>query len=332
MAPLLVAAVVRRTSPLTAALRCSYSSAQLRAMSCATPSPAAAPAPAAAGSRFTWPAGAALGFIGAGAMASAIARGIGEAKLLPYTQMHLSDLYPEIASDLKSRGAHVGSSNSDVVQVASVLVLATKPDAALPALQKERALLEQRKPLIISIAAGITIAALESALPPGARVVRVMPNTPSLVGAGASGFALGQHATDADAQIVTAILSSIGVALRVAEKDLDAVTGVSGSGPAYVFMFIEALADGGVRAGLTRTVAHQLAVQTVLGSAQLVRDTQRHPAQLKDQVASPGGTTIAAIHALENGGFRGVVMDAVLAAARRATEMGQPHAKPDSKL
>jgi len=257
-------------------------------------------------------------------MASAIARGIGDSKLVPYSQIHLSDLHPESASELAGRGAQVGSNNAAVVDAAAVLVLATKPDAVLPAVQKERAMLEQRKPLVISIAAGLTIAALEAALPPGTRVARVMPNTPALAGVGASGFALGTHATEHDAQLVLAILNSIGLGVRVAEKDLDAVTGVSGSGPAYVFMFIEAMADGGVRAGLPRAVAQQLAVQTVLGSAQLMRDTGRHPGQLKDQVASPGGTTIAAIHALESGGFRGIVMDAVLAATRRATEMGKP--------
>lgn len=178
--------------------------------------------------------------------------------------------------------------------------------------------------LLISVAAGVTLAQIESKVPANVRVVRVMPNTPALVGQGATAIALGKSATKADEQIVLGIFGAVGTAYSVEEKMLDAVTGLSGSGPAYVFMFIEALADGGVRAGLPRPIALALAAQTVRGAASMVIETNAHPGELKDRVASPGGTTITGIHALERGGLRGVVMDAVLEAAKRATELGNP--------
>jgi pyrroline-5-carboxylate reductase len=152
-------------------------------------------------------------------------------------------------------------------------------------------------------------------------VIRVMPNTPCLIGRGASGFSLGLHATKADAAVVEQLLSTVGIAMEVPEKLLDAVTGLSGSGPAYVYLMIEALSDGGVRAGLPRDLATKLAAQTVLGSAEMVLSTGQHPGALKDAVTSPGGTTIAGLHALEQNGVRGALMDAVLAATERAREL-----------
>lgn len=159
---------------------------------------------------------------------------------------------------------------------------------------------ESQTPLIISIAAGVTLATLESALP-GHRVIRVMPNTPCLVGEAASAFSLGKHATDADRTLVKTLLDAVGLSMEVPETLLDAVTGLSGSGPAYVFQFIEALSDGGVMAGLPRNVAMQLAAQTVKGAAEMVLRTGKHPGELKDGVTSPGGTTIAGVEALEKG-------------------------------
>jgi pyrroline-5-carboxylate reductase len=157
----------------------------------------------------------------------------------------------------------------------------------------------------------------------GAHVVRVMPNIPCVVGAGAAGFAGGAHATAADLEKVGVILNSFGVGMPVEEKYLDAVTGLSGSGPAYVFLFIEALADGGVQAGLSRDVALKLALQTVYGAARMALESAKHLGELKDEVTSPGGTTIAGLHALEQKGFKGIVMDAVLSATKRSQELGK---------
>jgi pyrroline-5-carboxylate reductase len=210
----------------------------------------------------------------------------------------------------------------DVLKSCKVLVLAVKPQM-IPALLTEIHPVLLPNQLFISIAAGITLAQLAEGLGEPTRIVRVMPNTPALVGMSATAFSVNARTTVEDVALVTKLFQAIGIAFPVAEKLLDAVTGLSGSGPAYVYVMIEALADGGVRAGLPRDVAQQLAAQTVLGSAQMVLTTGRHPGALKDAVASPGGTTIAGLHALEQAGFRGAVMDAVLAAAQRAEELGK---------
>jgi pyrroline-5-carboxylate reductase len=198
--------------------------------------------------------------------------------------MRVSDINPSALTELASLGIHVTRDNAAVASQSQVLFLCTKPDAIVPAL-KEVAGQLQRNAIIISIAAGLQLAALESAAPSGTKCIRVMPNTPALVGYSASAYTLGSSCTEADGKIVHALLSSFGTCVRVAEKDLNGVTGLSGSGPAYVFLFIEALADGGVRSGLSRAVAQQLAIQTVLGSAKLMEVTGKHPGQLKDQVA-----------------------------------------------
>jgi pyrroline-5-carboxylate reductase len=179
-----------------------------------------------------------------------------------------------------------------------------------------------RDHLLLSIAAGVTLAKLEAALPAGARVIRAMPNTPALVGAGAAAFAAGSAARPGDAAIAQGILGSAGIALEVPEKLLDAVTGLSGSGPAYIYMVIEALSDGGVAMGLPRDVAMRLAAQTVLGAARMVLDTGLHPGVLKDQVTSPGGTTIEGVHALETAGLRAALIQAVRAAAEKSRLLG----------
>jgi pyrroline-5-carboxylate reductase len=177
--------------------------------------------------------------------------------------------------------------------------------------------------LVISIAAGIPIAAIGQALGPDRRIVRVMPNTPALLGEGASAYALGPRVDAGDDEAVAALLAAVGRAVRVPEPMIDAVTGLSGSGPAFVYLVIEALSDGGVRVGLPREVATMLAAQTVLGAARMVLETGLHPGVLKDQVTSPGGTTIAGLQALERGGLRGILIDAVEAATRRSTELSE---------
>ena len=264
----------------------------------------------------------AMGFLGAGQMATALAKGWVSAGLLDGARCVASDPHPAARSAFTAAtGIRCAESNVDVLKSSEVIMVAVKPQV-IPALLTEIRPALTQKPLIISIAAGITLAQLAEGLGEQTRIVRVMPNTPALVGMSATAFAVNAKTTAADVALVTKLFQAIGVAFPVAEILLDAVTGLSGSGPAYVYVMIEALADGGVRAGLPRDVAQQLAAQTVLGSAQMVLSTGRHPGALKDAVASPGGTTIAGLHALERAGFRGAVMDAVLAAARRAEELG----------
>jgi pyrroline-5-carboxylate reductase len=180
-----------------------------------------------------------------------------------------------------------------------------------------------RDKLIISVAAGVPIAAIERRLHPPMRIVRAMPNTPATVGAGATALSLGEHATEADLATATTIFDSVGTTVVLDESQMDAVTGLSGSGPAYLFLIIEALADAGVKVGLSRRASLQLAAQTVLGSAKLLIESGQHPGMLKDGVTSPGGTAIAGLHTLEAGGLRNVLMNAVEAATRRSRELGE---------
>ena len=205
---------------------------------------------------------------------------------------------------------------------ADLLILAVKPQIIYP-VAKEIAKPIGKTKLVVSVAAGVPLARIEASLEPGARVVRVMPNIPCVVGAGAAGFAGGSHATAADLEKVGAILNSFGVGVAVEEKYLDAVTGLSGSGPAYVFLFMEALADGGVQVGLSRDMALKFAIQTVYGAAKMALESSKHLGELRDEVTSPGGTTIAGIYAMEQKSFRGTVMDAVVSATKRSQELGK---------
>ena len=264
-----------------------------------------------------------IGFLGAGKMATALARGFVQAGLVTGKQIIASDLYEGArAAFAKEVGARVTASNAEVVQFAQVLILAVKPDQVAGVLAEIHGSFTSEH-LLVSIAAGVPLAKLEAGLGANAKIIRVMPNTPALVGASASAFAAGRSATAADAAHVQKLLSAVGVAYQVKESLLDAVTGLSGSGPAYVYLFIEALSDGGVASGLPRDVATKLAAQTVLGAAKMVLETGQHPGALKDQVTSPGGTTIEGLHELEKGRFRGTVMSAVRAATEKAKKLGQ---------
>jgi pyrroline-5-carboxylate reductase len=264
-----------------------------------------------------------IGFLGAGKMATALARGFIRAEIVFPKEIIASDL-SEAARTAFTRetGAQTTASSADVLQFANVLILAVKPDQVAAVLAGERNRFTDGQ-LLISIAAGVTLAKMEAALPAGARVIRVMPNTPALVGEAAAAFALGKSATAADGDLAMKLLSAVGIAFQVKESLLDAVTGLSGSGPAYVYQFVEALSDGGVACGLPRDVATKLAAQTVLGAAKMVLETGQHPGALKDQVTSPGGTTIEGLHELEKGQMRATVMSAVRAATEKSKKLGQ---------
>jgi pyrroline-5-carboxylate reductase len=264
-----------------------------------------------------------IGFLGAGKMATALARGFIRAKLVTARQLIAGDISePACAAFAKEVGARTTAYNPDVVKFADVLVLAVKPDQVAGVLAEIRETFTE-KHLLLSIAAGVSLAKLEAGLGAGARLIRVMPNTPALVGASASAFAPGKSALPVDVELAQKLLSAVGVAFPVKEPLLDAVTGLSGSGPAYVYQFIEALSDGGVAAGLPRDIATKLAAQTVLGAAKMVLETGQHPGALKDMVTSPGGTTIEGLHELEKGKLRGIVMSAVRAAAEKSKKLGQ---------
>jgi pyrroline-5-carboxylate reductase len=267
-----------------------------------------------------------IGFLGAGKMATALA---GAWKRLA-REIRASDPLPDARAGFASHtGIPAGPDNLDVVRHSDVLVLAVKPQSMAGLLAEIQPIISDRH-LIVSIAAGITLRQLADGLGATRRLVRVMPNTPCLVGASASGYSPSDCATPDDIALVDRLLKEVGKAYRLPEHLLDAVTGLSGSGPAFVYVVIEALSDGGVRMGLPREVATALAAQTVLGSAKMVLETGQHPAVLKDMVASPGGTTIAGLHALERGGLRAALIDAVEAATRRSIELG--HNQVDQKI
>ncbi|KAG7669329.1 hypothetical protein KSW81_007486 [Nannochloris sp. 'desiccata'] len=253
-----------------------------------------------------------IGFIGAGQMAEALARGFINAGIAHPGDIRATDPMEVRKEVFRSFGAVVAGSD--------VVFVAVKPQYVAVVLQEVRPQL-QPNTVVVSIAAGVTLQTLKEAAGADSRVIRVMPNTPCLVGETAAAMCLGGNADDGDAELVRKLFSSVGTIYRVDEKLLSAVTGLSGSGPAYVFVMIEALADGGVRAGLPRDIAQQLAAQTVLGSAKMVLETGKHPGVLKDMVTSPAGTTIAGVHELEKAGVRAAFINAVNAAASRADEL-----------
>lgn len=263
-----------------------------------------------------------IGMIGCGKMAQALARGFVSAGVCSIDQLVGYDLDPQTSEHWREDlGGSLASSNAEVVRQADVLFLAVKPQAMNGVLEEIKSVVTTSQ-VIVSIAAGIKIAPLTSVLGSDKRIIRVMPNTPCLVGAAASGLSAGGSATSDDVALVQRLLSSVGLAQVVPEPLLDAVTGLSGSGPAYIYLIIEALSDGGVKAGLPREMATKLAAQTVLGSAKMVLETGLHPGVLKDMVTSPAGTTIAGLQVLEQRSVRSAMIDAVDAATKRAKELG----------
>jgi pyrroline-5-carboxylate reductase len=260
-----------------------------------------------------------LAFIGSGKMASALVCGITQSGAIAREAIVVTDVVKGAAEKLaREAGVRVLADNAELAAAADALVLCVKPGDAFAALRG----LSAGGKLVISIVAGLPIAALQDAAGKAARIVRVMPNTPALVHAGAAAYALGPNATADDAALTERIFGAVGRVVAVKELLIDVVTGLSGSGPAYVFLAIEALADGAVLMGLPRDLALTLAAQTVLGAAKMVLETGIHPAALRDQVTSPGGTTIAGIEALESGGARAAFIAAVRAATERARELG----------
>jgi pyrroline-5-carboxylate reductase len=263
-----------------------------------------------------------IGMIGAGQMATALGQGFVRSGLVPADNLVASDpLEGARKRFADATGGKTTGVNAEVAAQSDVIFLAVKPQQIMAVAAGLQGKIGADK-LVVSIAAGVRLAALAKALGDRVRLIRVMPNTPCLVGCGASAFCLGERATDRDALLVQQLLDSVGITCRLDEKLLDAVTGLSGSGPAFVCMMIEALSDGGVRMGLPRDVATRLAAQTLRGAAEMVLSTGEHPGVLKDRVTSPGGTTIAGIQALENGGLRAALMAAVEAAAKRSMELG----------
>lgn len=265
-----------------------------------------------------------IAFIGTGQMATALAQGfardlVSAAQIagfdpLPAARERFAAAVPGVVTEQQPAAATNG---------ATIVILAVKPQVMDEALSQIAPVIRPTQ-IVVSVAAGITLERLSGTLPAGTRLIRVMPNTPCLVGLGACGISAGKSALPDDMALITTLLETVGIVEAVPENLLDAVTGLSGSGPAYVFQMIEALSDGGVRMGLSRVVATRLAAQTLAGAATMLLQTGQHPGELKDAVTSPGGTTIAGLHALECGGLRAALMNAVQAATLRSQELGRP--------
>ena len=263
-----------------------------------------------------------IAFIGGGHMAEALIGGLLSTKLCGSDRIWATDPATGRLDHLKKQyGIRVGSQNREAVAWGDVVILAVKPQVLDAVLQEIGC--ELAKALIVSVVAGVPIRRIAEACSLPTRVIRTMPNTPAMVQAGMTALAIGAGVGVDDVACVERIFESVGKIVTVEERLMDAVTGLSGSGPAYVFLAIEALADGGVKMGLSRETAGLLAAQTVLGAARMVLETGQHPARLKDQVTSPGGTTIAGLHQLEQGGLRSTLMNAVEAATKRSQELGR---------
>lgn len=262
-----------------------------------------------------------IGFIGGGAMATALIAGIINGNVARPEEVYVSDISSARLEELKNKyGINIISDNKHIVEQCQVIILAVKPYLVSDIL-KEISTYISEKHLVLSIAAGIPINFYEELLPKEAKFIRVMPNTPSLVGMGATAIALGTNSGKLEENIALEIFSAVGKAVTLKEDLMDSVTGLSGSGPAYMYLVIEALADGGVLMGLPRDTSIMLAAQTMLGTAQMVLATGEHPAKLKDMVTTPGGTTIAGLYELEKGGTRINLIKAVKKATERSKEL-----------
>jgi pyrroline-5-carboxylate reductase len=268
-----------------------------------------------------------IGFIGGGNMAEALIKGLLSASFIEAKSLKVADVSSERREWLhKEYHVKITDDNCDLAKKCDIIVLAVKPQAVKSVLEEIVDCIDDNK-LVISIAAGIPIKTITESLNPDGRkklgVVRTMPNTPALVHEGVTALAVNGNVSAGDLKVAHRIFQAVGKTVDVSEAALDAVTGLSGSGPAYIFMIIEALSDAGVKMGLSRDVANILTLQTVLGSAKLALESGKHPGELKDQVTSPGGTTISGLHTLEEGGLRTTLMNAVEAATKRSQWLGQ---------
>lgn len=266
-----------------------------------------------------------IGFIGGGNMAEALLKGLISSGVVKNTEILVSDTITKRLDHVKSVfGVHTTADNGELTEKSELVVLSVKPNSIRKVVNEIKSKITLKK-IIVSIAAGVPVQAIASALgKKRAKIVRVMPNTPALVQAGASVLYCNSNLNHKEREEVRKIFETVGLAYIVEDESLmDAVTGLSGSGPAFVSMFVEALSDGGVKMGLPRDVALELAAQTVYGTAKMIIEEKTHPAELKDKVSSPGGTTIEGIHELESGGFRANVISAVEAAAHRSRELSK---------
>ena len=264
-----------------------------------------------------------IGFIGAGKMGTALLEGVLQARLTGVREIFISEIDEDRRKTVCRKTGVQAVDSFELARLCKVIMICVKPQVVLPVLGEIRPATGKDK-LVISIAGGISIEALEGALDPGVPVIRAMPNIAATVGQSATGFALGSAVKEKHVDIVRRIFGSVGLAVEVPEKLMGAVTGLSGSGPAYVFLFAEALITGALKAGLPHSEARKLAVQTIKGAAAMMEAwPEEHPASMRDQVTTPGGTTVAALHELEKRNFRDAVISAVEAAARRSLELGK---------
>jgi len=264
-----------------------------------------------------------IGVIGTGNMGEALISGLLHSRSSTPENIICSDIRKDKLKIVKeSYGVLTSGNNLNVVSASEIVVYAVKPQIMASVLRETAASLDMSK-LIISIAAGVPLSAIESCLNKDLRLVRVMPNIAASVKEGAAAIAPGKHALKDDLKVAKAIFDSVGKSVIIEEELMDAITGLSGSGPAYLFLIVDALADAGVKMGLSREDALLLSTQTVLGAAKLLMETNEHPGKLKDRVTSPGGTAIAGLHTLEQGGLRTTLINAVEAATRRSRELGE---------
>ncbi|XP_065184169.1 pyrroline-5-carboxylate reductase 2-like [Sycon ciliatum] len=265
-----------------------------------------------------------VGFLGAGKMAQALSRGFIKSGIIESTSILASA--PQNTSVnlslIKDLGVRTTTDNREVVRNSNTVFVSVKPHVVTSVLDEVAEDVNKDK-LVVSIAAGISLKVLQSRLPASARVVRVMPNTPSLIREGCSVYSVGEHVVEGDGEAVDKLMSSVGSCAKVTEALVEPFLGISSSGVAFLFLAMEAMADGGVKMGIPRAMAYEFAAQTMIGAARMVKDLEQHPAQCKDDVCSPGGCTMAGVHVLEKAGFRGSLMDAVEAATKRAQELGK---------
>ncbi|VDD86356.1 unnamed protein product [Enterobius vermicularis] len=266
-----------------------------------------------------------IGFIGAGKMAQALCRGLVKSGRIKAEQIIASCPKSDanLLEQMQKFGITTTIDNTEVVRHANVIFVATKPPVVSKVAAEIAPIISKEQHLIVSIAMGIPIRNLEALLPAKSRVVRAMPNTPAVVQAAASAFSMGASCKEGDSELVRDLLSTVGYAVEVPEVMMDPVTGLSGSGPSYVFTAIEGLADGGVKMGMPRGLAMKLAAHTLLGAAKMVLESGKHPAELRDDVQSPGGSSTYGMHQLETGGFKGLLINAVEAASLRSKNTGQ---------